>query len=533
MVNFNSFKKIKFRYYWGIISLIIAHATINHIWLKKDNFPLWYDYAGYFKRSIEIYYALPKGFATFVEAILGIGRYISAYRPHRIILPLSSIPWYFIFGLDPDVAIMGSTAFLAISLFSIYAIASRLFDKKTGLMAAFILSVSPGFFTLYRRYSPEFATIALVALAAYSLLRSQNFQSRLYSILFGIGFGLSMITKEMALAFIPGILIYAVYKSQLFYIYNPITKERKKALINLIISLLVAGIIILPIYWLHRYSILGEIFHVAYSPQMRTLYGMVGPYSLQGLIFYFKRMFDFSFLPFYSIFFVWGIFYYAREKSKNKGFIFCWLISSYIMLCSTQTRTWVYSVPLLIPLAIIAAYGINKIFKGRIIRVIFLIFIITWGIAQLLFYSFPIVKLNKLSIVRRLSSAEEFYPVNEDWKLDNVLDCIRGNLDNPNSVYRVHVGANLYAFSPMTLSYVATQKRLNLLFSSYDITPEEALTCDFVIIKKWGDQGIFYSPQEAKELADNLDKNNKFVKLPNSFIFPDKSAVEIYKKILE
>jgi hypothetical protein len=190
--------------------------------------------------------------------------------------------------------------------------------------------------------------------------------------------------------------------------------------------------------------------------------------------------------------------------------------------------------PLLIPLAIITAYGINKIFKNRIIKVGLIVLCTIWGVVQFWVYSFPILSLQKWAIFRRLAEPNAFFcPVNEDWKLDEIIDYIRASMDDGNNVYRVHVGANLHALSPMTLSYIAAQKRLNLEFCGYNLKPEEALDCDFVIVKSGDSQGFFYPLRRAQELIHKLAKSEKFVKLPNSFILPDKSAVEIYKKILE
>jgi hypothetical protein len=511
-----------------VLTLVVAQAIVNFIWLKKDNFPLWFDFGGYFKRSLEIYYASQNGLVDFIKAILGIGEYMRAYNPHRVILPLFSLPWYYIWGMTADAAVMSCTTFLAISLFSIYGIASRMFDKMTGFLAAFILSVSPGFFTFYRRYSPEFASTAMVALTAYFLLCSQNFRSRRYSVLSGIGLGLSMITKEMAFAFIFGIIIYSLYKAKFFSWFNPSNlKDAKVTLINFIIALFIAGVITVPIYLLHRQHIFQLLFHHAYSNTVRQLYNMPVPYSLEGITYYIRNLFNFSFLPLYSICFCLGVVLCLWRNLSNKGFLFFWLIGSYIMLSSIQTRAWYYGIPLLIPISIITAYGINSVFKNKISQILLISIVITWGILNFLVYSFPIFGSSHRHILNPDGYSNYLYPVKEDWKLDEIIDYVKENLAGDNTLL-IHAGANLPAFSPMTLAYVATQKKIKTEFAGCQLKTEEALSCDFVIAKSGQNQGMFYSAMQARELIQALDKN-EFVKLPKTFILPDGSKVTIYK----
>lgn len=521
--------------FFGVALLIIIHILINYIWLKRDNFPLWFDYGAYFERSTEIYYAGQTGVVNLIKAVLGMGNYACAYHPYRFILPLFSIPWYFIMGLSPDAAVMGCSSFLAIALFSTYAIASRMFDKTTGFLAAFVLSVSPGFFTFYRRFSPEFAVIAMIALTAYLLLRSQNFQNRPYSILFGIGFALCMFTKEMAFAFIPAMLFYAVCRAGIFSVFKKHhAKVEKRVVLNLILSLSLSGVMVFLIYWLHRGEIFYEFFRVAYSNEMRKLYGMLLPYSVRGLAHYGHMMLILGFLPFYSIWFFVGALFCLIERNSNRGFLFAWLIGSYALLCSTQTRVFEYSIPLIIPMAILASYGITRICKHSIKRIMLIVFVVAWGAVQLYIVTFPIPKLPNWVYHRSLIvpiDFKEYHPVNEDWKLEEIIRYILYNKDSREGTALVHVGANLHAFSTVTLSYVATQEKTKLRFCGYAAPLKGVLLCDFIVIKSGKNQGISYSYKQMHELKSTLDASNDFIKLPEAFSVADGSVVEIYKKV--
>lgn len=518
----------------GVILLITTHCIINYIWLKKDNFPLWFDYGAYFKRSIDMFYASQTNIAKFIETIFATGEHGWVFQPHRIVLPLFSLPWYYIFGVSPDVAVMSCTTFLAIAIFSTYGIASRIFDRTTGFLSAFILSVSPGFFTFYRRYSPEFATIAMVSLAAYLLLRSKDFNNRLYSILFGIGFAFCMLTKEMALAFILGILLYSVYKGKLLAISKLQCHENKQGLINLFLSLFIAGIIMFFVYWVNRTVLLDEIFNVAYSDRMREMYGMPNRYSLKGVLFYPVNMIRFGFLPLYSFFSILGIFFCIRYKKAKKGFLFSWLIISYVILLSTQTRAFEYAMPAIIPLAILASCGITNVFRNIALKTALIFLIMVWGGGQLWISTFPIAKLPKWVYCRSIIAPvffREHQPINQDWKLEKIIDYLISNSKDYNKIRRVHVGANLYAFSAVTLGYVAAQKKADLEFCGYATAEEEVLSCDFIVVKNGENQGIFYTHQEANELISLVESQGDFKKMPRNFFLADGSESEVYKKI--
>lgn len=513
-----------------VACIVVIHFLVNYIWLKLDNFPLWFDFGGYYKRSIDIFYASQKGWADFSQALRGIGSYHGAYFPHRLVLPLFSLPWYYFFGLSPDTAVMSSSLFMAIALFSTYAIASKLFDRSTGLLAVFILSTSPAFFIYYRRYSPESAVIAVVGLTAYFLLCSENFQRRGYSALFGIGLGLSLMTKELSAVFIFGIVIYALYKALFSYTSLPDQdRQKKRAVKNFIISLCIAGVLAFPLYWLHRQRIFLALRDSAYSNAMRQKYNMPVPFSLQGMTYYIHMMFNFGISPLSSVFFIPGLYLYLKTKVDNKGFLIFWLFSSYVLLSSAQTKAWYYGISLLIPIVLITSHGVNALFKNKKARLLLIVVIVIGGIQSLLIYSFPVFEFLKSPFSK--NEYERPFPVSEDWKLDEIIDYIKDNLTDAEENARVHVGANLYAFSPMTLDYVAAEKEVKLLFAGAQLTIDEILECDFVIVKSGSEQGIFYSLEQAQMTKEALITSSQFIKLQKIFSLPDGSEIEIYKKI--
>jgi len=503
----------------AVTGMVLVQAMINYIWLKMDNFPLWFDYGGYFKRSIDIFYASNNGIGDLLKAILGIGAHVDAYQPQRLILPLFTLPWYYLFGVSADVAVMSGSIFLVISLFSIYDISSRMFNKTVGLLAVFILSVSPGFFTLYRRYSPEFACTAMIALAACLLLRSENFQNKKYSILAGVAFGSSMITKELAFVFLLGIFVYSVYIA---------IKEKPARLANIISFLLSMMIIVFPWFWLHQHRVFSNIVDVAFSNRIREMFGMVSRFSFPGVAFYIKKMINFSFLNPNFFLFILGTVLLIMNKAKNRGLLFVWLVSAYLLLISAQTRAVDYGLPLLIPVSIISAYGMINLFKNKLIKFVLVILVLICGIFRVFVYSFPVFSASNLYILNPDGYGNYFYPIKDNWKLQEIIGYLKENIDDGDKIVRIHVGANTAAFSGVTLAYAAEQKKIKSKFAGGIVKFEEILSFDFVIVKSGQVQGMFYSFLDAKQLKEDLDKNG-FIQLSKTFVLPDNSQVTIYK----
>jgi len=511
-----------------VAGIAVIHFLVNYIWLKLDNFPLWFDFGGYYKRSIDLFYASQKGWVDFTQALQGIGQYYDAYFPYRFVLPLFSLPWYYLFGLSADTAVMSSLLFMAIALFSTYAIASKLFDRSVGVLAAFILSTSPAFFVYYRRYSPDAAIVGLIGLTAYFLLSSDNFQRTGYSVLFGLGLGLSMMTKELSIVFIFGIVSYVLYKT-FFYRSFLDARGRKRALINFTIALCLAGALTFSLYKLHGQKIIFNLRDSAYSNAMRQKFDMPAPLSLQGMAYYIYMIFDFGISPFTCVFFILGLYLYLKRKIKHKGFLIVWFLSSYVILSSAQTKAWYYGISLLIPIVLIASYGVNTLFRNKKARFLLIVIMVIVGIQNFLVYSFPVFKV--LDFFHLKKDYEICYPINQDWKLTEIVDYIKDNISDAQEDTFVYIGADLYALSPMTLDYVAAEKKVSLRFAGNDLTIQGILECDFVVFKSGIELGTFFPLEEARRIKEALIKSHQFIKLQKEFSLPDGSEIKIYKKL--
>jgi len=509
--------------------LTLFHAVTNFIWLRLDTYPLWFDYGAYFQRSIEIYAASQENLSSLVQAIFGLGEYAWDFNPQRLILPVTSLPFYYFFGLSPDIGVMSCTVFLTISLFSVFGIARRIFDSKVGLLAAFILSVSPGFFVEYRRYSQEFAVAAMVALFGYFVLSSDHFRVRLYSFLGGIAAGLAMITKESALPFLIGISFLPIWRC--------LKKRRRDAILNLFLLFTVSMLIFLPLYSLHSEGIFNYLLDSAFSDEMRQAYQMPERWSLEGLFYYLKETFEEGMKPFFFSFFLIGLTISLIKRKKETLFLIGWLFISYLILLVPQVRVHYYFISNLIPLAIFSAYGAINIFKNKILRIGLLGLCILFGLMQFLINSFSILKESQPSFLKKwiYYSGHDIHPLQENWKIPEILDAIKIHFNEKGGKRpRVHIGADIGAFNFQPFSYENILKETHFIIQGSEALEDEILASEYIVIR----DRIFQKEVDYHEnfherievINQKVRRHKGFVRLPKTFPLPDGTIAEIYSK---
>jgi len=193
---------------WGVLAaLVVFHAVNNWLWLATNVTVLGWDVPSHLGTSF-IYDTIlrPFGPKTLFAAI--------TWHPNRPPLYfLSAVPLYRIFGLSGDVGTMVNVLYLAVLFGSVYGIGRRLGGRRVGLLAAFVVATLPMIYAISRYFYLELALTAIVALSIYLLLASDGFEDRAASLLFGLSFGLGLLTKRTYVAFIFAPLCVVIVRS--------------------------------------------------------------------------------------------------------------------------------------------------------------------------------------------------------------------------------------------------------------------------------------------------------------------------------
>ena len=254
-----------------ILLFILSVFTIadNYLILEKDTTPFVYDMLNIYLLSKDYFEYVKEGN---MEAIFYKfnKEYYHSYPPFLI---FQSIPFYFLFGVSEDSASFSNSIHILLLLISTYLIGKRLENSYIGILSAIILLFIPGRISFSRVYLPDFALASFVALGVVFLLYSEFFYKTVYSVLFGITFGLGLLTKWNFFQYIlPFMFIYAIdyflKKNR-----NKTTVIEKKQIINILLSFVIIIVIIYPWYINNLPKLIKMVSNVPMHNRLRFFSG--------------------------------------------------------------------------------------------------------------------------------------------------------------------------------------------------------------------------------------------------------------------
>lgn len=189
--------------------LWLFHTVNNWFWLAANTVSTGWDRPKHLSQSLaytSIFSHL--GLASGLRAVIFDNK--SPYPP---LFHISAVPLQMVFGMSEDVAVMVNAFYMAVLLLAVYGIGRKLYDGSVGLLAAVLLSLFPMAFSMSRYFFVDYALMSGVTLSIYLLLLTNGFQSKRYSLLFGISLGLGMLLKWSYIVFLLAPLCYVVVKS--------------------------------------------------------------------------------------------------------------------------------------------------------------------------------------------------------------------------------------------------------------------------------------------------------------------------------
>jgi len=597
-------KSLLLVYKYPILLFILISSVIlaNFIWLRKDALPpvgngLQDLFPGiYFYSDIKHNDFTLKDFLTifnsfsltrhFFSAAVGyIKNLFVAYPP---LAPLSYASTYLLFGPDSGMELMANSLYLAVALLAIYGIGKYLFNRKAGLLAAFIFASFPGVISISREVYSEFIMSCLLAAALYFLLRTDFFRSRKYSILFGIFLSLTALAKwEFPPALIGPFLLILWKAGELARLESWEAGQKKRFWINLLSALFVTMIIASVWYVPCFGNIIKRLF---FNPAENILNNNPTTFnsrifSIQTLTYYPLAVINthIRFFYFLTLLLVTGAFIYKFIKKKvflNPGasfsllFLGSWIIIPYFFFSFIKIHAPSHIMLILPAIAVVISAGIFS-FYNRITRVVFISLVFLYGLGSFL-HSFlsleglrPVYNLkifvddrNKLS----LTAGDGYYmrddwekwgfrpPDSRDWKIQEALSYIKA--DNSKLKYKpvvlvlsqaIHQGGRIHLQSFQFEYYnLLNNYRLCILpIGNERVTlPEDRSKFDYVIINTMSTDLI--NEGSLKNLARHTPnigvdfKINSFAadfskkySLVREYPLPDNYVSRIYKLINE
>jgi hypothetical protein len=249
-----------------------------------------------------------------------------------------------------------------LTILVVYLIASKIFNKKVGLLSAFLLSVS--FFTIrYTLIEMDLSALFFLVFAIYFFIISM--EKGKFPWLAAVCIGLASLIKTLSLFFVPAFLIA-------FFLFNREKGSTKKNIKNIILFGLIILLFFSPIllhnyFWYKDKGLVDTYFAQYFFPQVRSVYSAQLGYDSGFLE---ERFFEgiknmskviFSLDPLITILGILGVVFTFSFKNKRKYWYFLILFQLF-GFCLLILSNWLHThYTTMIPvLCIFAGFFIHK-----------------------------------------------------------------------------------------------------------------------------------------------------------------------------
>ena len=248
---------------WALIVAIgcLVIAAINVWWIAtyRHGYPMDVDENGYTMIGIINFL----GFEN--NGLSGWWESVQNQTPNAPLLPaLTSIAMIVIKpGILQGFGVL--IAFGALLTLATYGIAERLAGPRLGALAALAVGTSQGIFVFTHEYIFALPTAAWLSCSVYALIRSEGMLRRRWAIACGAAIGLMLLSRTMAVAFLPGLGAVAVLGIALNY-----RNELKQRLLNLGLLVVSAVLVAATWYWENFGPVYDYLTEFGYGSQAKN-----------------------------------------------------------------------------------------------------------------------------------------------------------------------------------------------------------------------------------------------------------------------
>jgi 4-amino-4-deoxy-L-arabinose transferase-like glycosyltransferase len=402
-------EKAKSYYYNPIflLGLIAIFFIINNlVWLLIDTLPPAWD------QSMHAFYSLKYLRLVQNPATLSMTKWLTVSPYWPPLFYIVSIPFTALLGFSTDSVAATNVLFLAIAIFGIYKIGTRLFNRPAGIGAVLISLLYPIVFALSRDVLLDFALLAAVVLVQYLILEFGDGFDLKKSAWLGVAVGCALLVKWTSAAFFIGTGLLTLGTSK-----RADKPPVRKVLISLVLLVLIAAAIAMP--W---YAKNYREFRMRADIALKIDASREGDPALfwKSLQWYWNALKDVliskPLIPFTLVgllaFFLWA------RRWKSLAFCLAWCFPALLIFILIPNKDPRFIVPLLPSIALLTSAGIVSI-PGKTIRAIFWAALITIGVYQFYAVSF--------GWPRKIAHYYTHPPMRQDWKVEEILASIDGS----------------------------------------------------------------------------------------------------------
>lgn len=516
-----------------LLALLVGFLTVNNaMWLRTDTYPPTTDEAYYLVNSLDALDTIKRPGPNAIQEL-----YFQNFdvRP-TFAFVVFAIPFYLLFGPTADVAILGTnTIFYVVIVFATYGLGKLLFDRRVGLLTAFIVAVNPSVGQTSTRYWPHFSVIAIVALGTYLVLRSDNFESKKHMVAFGVllGIGLLMRPAWPALFLVGPVLFVAVKalfsdaavgaSANIKGLGPRLLKNlRTRIVFGLLPALLIMICVAGPFYLRYSSELIAHLLHrqeAILAGQKRLMVGR------QSFFWYLWNMPDDISLFFFVLFVVGVTLALVKYRGKN-GLLLSWFAISYVLASLLPFKSFFFSASIYLTVGILSIFWIFYLKRERIrhglVGLMVVMGLFTFSVSS---WNIGLVPQPVMQAMKIPSNS----PQPGEWKLEEIVAFL-GQQDSLSSPMKVGIACVVGNRTQAAFIYYT---RLQGLEIEYFPNPLAALLdTDYVV----GTRGSHAADEECRSwLVSSALENEKSAfyatHVPiRQFSLPDGTEAEVYKR---
>jgi hypothetical protein len=250
--------------------------------------------------------------------------------------------------------------YLFLALLFVYKLGEHVSGRRTGLFAAGLFSLYPGVYGISRQYCEEFAVMCVSVFAVWCLLKSDSFRSRRYSLLFALALAWGMLIKYSTFVCLIGPVAAVLC---FFRAGRPASGPAR--LVNFALSVTLFLILIGPKYF-HPANLKAFALRPVFNPSPEAWHSV---FNLQATLFA-PWLYHLA-LPFFIVWSVSAVPWMRTADARAKWAVLLWMLVPWVsLILMRHMRNAYYLILVTPPMAIMSAYGLESLLKGRKARAV-------------------------------------------------------------------------------------------------------------------------------------------------------------------
>jgi len=369
---------------WLVLGTSVVLGVALHLaWLYR--FRLGYvtewDESGYMAIALNDTNALRS------DGLPGLLSAVEHQSSEAPLVPLVTVPMHLVFGSGIAQSLLILLIFFAVLVLATYGLARCVSTPGWAALAALSVAAMPGVTDYTRLYHFAVPAAALLTAALWAQLRSDGFERRNWSAVWGIFIGLMLLARTMTVAYLPGFALAAIVQ------VLARCGARRQRTINLGLGTVIAIAVVSVWYLQNGKGVASYLIHSGYGAQAAS-YGAGS--SIMSWRFWTKElalMLDSLYLPLAGLIglcFLAALFLHRPRPASERSWrtlLRSWanqdifvlivvVVEGYLVLTSSRNEGTAFSLPwlpALVVLAVVAAANVRLPSVRVVLAVLFVL----------------------------------------------------------------------------------------------------------------------------------------------------------------